>query len=325
MGEGNISNNDYSAVDLKSTVEYPAHLCNIPMQLVTGFLGSGKTTFLKNYLDEFSGGRKIAIIQNEFSEVNVDSHELREINADFQILEINNGSVFCVCLLGSFIGSLSAFIEEHQPDELILEASGMSDPLSIGQILQSPQLKGKVYLDHVWCLVDALNFEKISSLQTRVNHQVRIADTIIVNKTDLAVNKESIIQRIKSLNPFATITSATFAQIDFAEKKSVIKFFPLGEKAENSRPNIESVVIKCNKLISRNNLNEFVKDLQGGCIRCKGYINLISGVKVFLQGSFDQFTIVEVKAFAAPTELIVIGHFDEGQNYQKRFDNLCSS
>jgi G3E family GTPase len=301
-------------------------MSSIPLQLVTGFLGSGKTTFLKNYMEEFSGGRKIGIIQNEFSEVNVDSLELRHENADFQILEVNNGSVFCVCLLGSFIGSLAAFIDQYQPDELILEASGMSDPLSIGQILQSPLLKNKVYLDHVWCLVDALNFEKISSLQTRVNHQIRIADTIIVNKTDLAENKnDAVIHRIKYLNPFATVITTTFACIDFTERKSVMKFFPSGEKAENSRPDLQSVVIKSNRKISPEKLDEFLKVVHSGCIRSKGYINLSSGMKVFLQGSFDRFTLQEVETFAAPTEFIVIGNFSGEQNHQKLFENFCTS
>lgn len=301
-------------------------VATIPMQLVTGFLGSGKTTFLKNYLEEFSGGRKIGIIQNEFSEVNVDSQELNRGDSDFQILEVNNGSVFCVCLLGSFINSLAAFIDLHQPDELILEASGMSDPLSIGQILQSPLLKNKVYLDHVWCLVDAMNFEKISRLQTRVNHQIRIADTIIINKSDLAVkNNDAVIHRIKYLNPFATITTTSFARIDFSEKKSVMKFFPLVEKAENSRPDIESLVIKSNRLISIEKLNEFMKVIQAGCIRIKGYINLTSGAKLFLQGSFDHFTFQEVEAFIGPTEFIVIGNFTQEQTHQKLFDKLCKS
>ncbi len=298
----------------------------IPMQLVTGFLGSGKTTFLKNYLNEFSGKRKIGIIQNEFSDVNIDCHELRQENSDFQILEVNNGSVFCVCLLGSFIGSLAAFIDRHQPDELILEASGMSDPLSIGQILQSPLLKHKVYLDHVWCLVDALNFEKISGLQTRVNHQVRIADTIIVNKSDLAENKiDTIIHRIKYLNPFATVVATTFARINFTEKKSVLKFFPSGEKAENTRPDILSMVIKSNRLISPEKLDEFLKIVHSGCIRSKGYINLTSEVKVYLQGTFDRFTLQEVEQFAAPSEFIVIGNFSQEQSFQKLFEHLCAS
>ena len=298
----------------------------IPLQLVTGFLGSGKTTFLKNYLDEFSGQRKIGIIQNEFSEVNIDSFELQQKNTDFRILEVNNGSVFCVCLLGSFIGSLAAFIDQHQPDELILEASGMSDPLSVGQVFQSPLLKNKVYLDRVWCLADALNFEKISKLQTRVVHQIRIADTIVVNKSDLAEDKiDAVIQRIRYLNPFATILATSFARIDFNGKKPVMKFFPTGEKAENGRPDIESLVFKSNRPISPEKLDEFLKLIHAECIRSKGYINLTSGAKVFLQGSFEQFTIQEVESFATPTEFVVIGSFTKEQTYQKLFENLCTS
>ena len=299
----------------------------IPLQLVTGFLGSGKTTFLKNYLDEFGGQRKIGIIQNEFSEVNIDSSELQQNNSGFQILEVNNGSVFCVCLLGSFIGSLAAFIDQYQPDELILEASGMSDPLSVGQIFQSPLLKNKVYLDHVWCLADAQNFEKISALQTRVNHQIRIADTVVVNKLDLAENKsDAVVDRIKYLNPFATILPTSFARIDFGnERKQVMKFFPSAEKAENGRPDLESLVFKSNRPISLAKLNEFLKRIHSECIRSKGYINLTSGVKVFLQGSFDEFTLQEVDAFAAPTEFVVIGSFAKEHTYQKLFENLCAS
>jgi G3E family GTPase len=298
----------------------------IPLQLVTGFLGSGKTTFLKNYLDEFSGLRKIGIIQNEFSEVNVDSYELQQKNADFRILEVNNGSVFCVCLLGSFMGSLAAFIDQHQPDELILEASGMSDPLSVGQIFQSPLLKNKVYLDHVWCLADALNFEKISALQTRVAHQIRIADTIVVNKSDLAEGKlDAVIHRIKYLNPFATVLATSFARIDFKGKKPAMKFFSSREKAENGRPNIESLVFKNNRPIAPEKLDEFLKLIHSESIRSKGYINLTSGVKVFLQGSFDEFSLQEVETFAAPTEFVVIGSFSRDQTYQKIFENLCAS
>lgn len=298
----------------------------IPMQLVTGFLGSGKTTFLKNYLDEFSGSRKIGIIQNEFSEVNIDSLELQQNKSGFEILEVNNGSVFCVCLLGSFVDSLAAFIDQIQPDELILEASGMSDPLSIGQILQSPKLKHKVYLDRVWCLVDAVNFRKISGLQTRVNHQIRIADMILVNKIDLLENKvDELVQLIKKLNPFADIRLTTFARVSFEPKKPMMKFLPPGEKAENGRPDLQSQVIKSNRLISPENLDEFLKTIQEGCIRSKGYINLTSGEKVFLQGSFGLFTLQEVGKFAAPTEFIVIGSFPEELSHQKLFDKSCAT
>jgi len=296
---------------------------SIPLQLVTGFLGSGKTTFLKSYLATFAGQRKIGVIQNEFSESNIDGLELRQTQSGFELLEVNNGSVFCVCLLGSFVESLAAFVDQHQPDELIMEASGMSDPLSVGQIFHSEALKGKVYLDRVWCLVDARNFGKIAALQTRVVHQVRIADLVIINKADLAAEKlPELIEQVKKLNPFAEILPTTFAKVDFMTSKKVMKFFPANEQAENGRPNLESVVIKTSRLISSENFEFFLRTCISGCIRSKGYVNMVSGEKLFLQGSFDEYTLAEAGHFQAPTEIVLIGNFRENQ-LQKLFENLC--
>ena len=297
---------------------------SIPLQLVTGFLGSGKTTFLKNYLANFVGQRKIGVIQNEFSDSNIDGQELRQSSLGFELLEVNNGSVFCVCLLGSFVESLAAFVDQHQPDELIMEASGMSDPLSVGQIFQSSALKSRVYLDRVWCLVDARNFGKMAGLQTRVVHQIRIADSIVVNKTDLAGSiTNDLILRVKKLNPFAEILPTTFANVDFTTSKKVMKFFPANEQAENGRPNLESVVIKTSRLITSENLECFLKTCISGCIRSKGYINMLSGEKLFLQGSFDDYSLVAADYFQAPTEIVLIGNFQGKENLQKMFENLC--
>ncbi len=300
-------------------------MASIPMQLITGFLGSGKTTFLKYYLDQFAGSRRIGIIENEFADTNIDGTELRQVGGEFEILEVNNGSVFCVCLLGSFVDSLARFIDEVQPDELLLEASGMSDPLSIGQILQSPKLKGKVFLDRVWCLVDAVNFDKITRLQTRVNHQVRIADTVVVNKIDLAENnKEALIQTVKKLNPFAEIQFTSFARVVFKSGKPSMKFIPPGEKPENTRPDLESQVVKSNQQISPEKLDEFLKLIQEECIRCKGYINLATGKKVFVQGSFERFTLQDVTFFPSSTEFVIIGIFRTETSFQKLFDYYCN-
>ena len=299
-------------------------MSEIPLHLVTGFLGSGKTTFLKNYLDQFSGSRKIGIIQNEFSDSNIDGIELKQRDPGFELLEINNGSVFCVCLLGSFIDSLARFIEEVHPDEIILEASGMSDPLSIGQILQSPKLRLNVYLGQVWCLVDAVNFRKISALQTRVNHQIRIADVVIINKSDLVDSKnDELVQVIRKLNPFAAVVSTAFARVEFNQYEPVPKFFPANLQAENGRPDLESQVVKSNRLIAPEKLQEFAEMIQPGCLRSKGYVNLTTGKKVFLQGTFGLFEFHEADAFTSPTELVIIGNFPDNRSFQKLFDKLC--
>jgi G3E family GTPase len=300
-------------------------MSSIPFQLVTGFLGSGKTTFLKNYLEKFSGPGRIGIIQNEFSALNVDAAELRQANDGYKILEVNNGSAFCVCLLGSFAESLSEFIDQVHPDELVMEASGMSDPMSVGQILQSPGLKAKVYLDQVWCLVDAVNFGRMTRLNTRLNHQVRMADSIIINKTDLVNEAEdTITQQVRKLNPFASIRTASFAKIDFERVQPVMKFYPATDNAEDFRPNLQSQVIKSNRTISRIKMEDFMQLVAPDCIRGKGYINTDSGEKVLMQLSFDQVSLRRAEAFSGPTEFVLIGNFPEKTSFQKIFDSFCT-
>jgi G3E family GTPase len=287
-------------------------------------LGSGKTTFLKNYLEEFSGSRRIGIIQNEYSGVNVDSQELNQHKPGFEILEVNNGSVFCVCLLGSFIESLALFIDQYKPDEVIMEASGMSDPVSIGQIFQSPKLKGKVFMGYSWTIVDALNFEKVTAIRSRLEHQIRIADTVIVNKSDLAGDKiDSVIASVKKINPFAIVEKSSFARISFNGKKNPFKFFPAEASLESCRPDLQSVVIKSNRIIDSENLTAFINSVKANFIRCKGYVNTGKDQKTFVQGIFDDYTFHKVEWFPGVTELAGIGRFDEGLNFDKIFETYC--
>ncbi len=178
----------------------------IPFYLVTGFLGSGKTTFLKRFLDNFSGKQRIGVIQNEFAPGQVDGKELRRTGHSFELLEVNKGSVFCVCLLSDFRKSLADFIDEIQPDMVILEATGLADPIAIGELFQASELKDRLYLAQVWCVVDSVNFIKMEESMTRIRHQVRIADVVILNKSDFKdIDKKSLRNRVKTLNPFAIL------------------------------------------------------------------------------------------------------------------------
>lgn len=296
---------------------------SIPLHLVTGFLGSGKTSFLNHFLKNYKGEGKIAVIQNEFSPINVDGRQLRE-STNYQVLEINNGSVFCVCLLGSFIDSLSAFIDENQPDALIMEASGLSDPIGVGQTFQAEKLKGKVFLDHVWCLVDAQNFDRIPALKLRFDHQLRTADSIIINKIDLAGNKtEWVVSQVKNVNPFARILTGEYGAVELANPKKALNLFPFEKEESLGRPDIISVVIRSNREIKQEKLLEFFKNLGKVCIRCKGFVKLSGGKTVFLQGVFNDLKMEEVETFSGPTEFVLIGNFDRNENLQITFDEYA--
>ena len=297
---------------------------SIPLRLITGFLGSGKTTFLMNYLDAFSSSRKIGVIQNEFSSSSIDGQLIRQMNGGYKMLEINNGSVFCVCLLGSFIDSLAAFIEDNNPDEIIMEASGMSDPISIGQIFQSIKLKNKVYLDYSWTIVDARNFFNVKAIRSRLEHQIRIANTVVLNKIDLADGDiEFIIESIKNINPFALIEECSFARISFNQKKNTKSFYPFVESLESCKPDLQSIVIKTSRIISSENLKLFIDSIKINFIRVKGYVNTDVDKKVVVQGIFNDYSYIDVDWFPEITELIGIGTFDNSENYTRKFETFC--
>ncbi|TDN95903.1 CobW family GTP-binding protein [Sunxiuqinia elliptica] len=292
---------------------------SIPLHLVTGFLGSGKTSFLKHFLKSFEGKGKIAVIQNEFSEVNVDGAELRE-TASYDLLEINNGSVFCVCLLGSFIDSLADFIKEKQPDLILMEASGLSDPIGVGQIFQAQKLRGTVFLEHVWCLVDACNYNRIPALKLRMNHQLRTADTIIVNKVDLAKLKlDEVITQVQEINPFARLLQGEYGKVSLDGLKKALSFYPAEDKGLG-RPDIASGVIRSSREISLVRLKQFLQKMKKDCIRTKGFVKIEGGKMVFVQGVFDEFRIEEHRHFVGPAELVMIGNFDRTKNLQIVFD-----
>jgi G3E family GTPase len=241
------------------------------------------------------------------------------------MLEINNGSVFCVCLLGGFVDSLAAFIEDYFPDEILMEASGMSDPVSIGQIFQSPKLRHRVYLGHAWTIVDALNFNKVLAIRSRLENQIRIADTVVINKTDLAgKDLDALVAAVKKINPYALVEQCSFARISFEKQGNRSGIFPSGESQESCRPDLQSVVIKSNRIIQPEGLETFAESVRDDFIRFKGYANTGIKQKTAVQGVFGNFTLSPVSWFPGPTELVGIGHLRETINYTGKFEGYCS-
>jgi G3E family GTPase len=282
-------------------------LTKIPFHIISGFLGSGKTTFLKRIIDRYSEEYKIGIIQNEFAPANIDGAELKKTDKDFQLLEINNGSVFCVCLLGDFICSLEKFVDEYNPEILIIEASGLADTTSIAEVISAGSLAEKIYLASNWCVVDAQNFAKVGLMKQRVFHQLRMADVVVINKTDLVkTGTEQIRAEIKKANPFAEIRETTFCDFDLELGNSAINKFYFGELKAMSRPDVNSMVIKSGRKLSRNSLELFLNEWAPKAYRIKGFVNLKDGKTAAVQCTFDSVQITEIENDFHPTELVAI-------------------
>uniref|UniRef100_UPI0032167855 CobW family GTP-binding protein n=1 Tax=uncultured Draconibacterium sp. TaxID=1573823 RepID=UPI0032167855 len=295
----------------------------IPFHIISGFLGSGKTTFLKRIIEQYSSEKKIGIIQNEFAPSNIDGVELKKTGEDFNLLEINNGSVFCVCLLGDFVYSLDKFIDMYQPDILIIEASGLSDTTAVSEVITAGSLAEKMYLASNWCIVDAQNFAKVGLMKQRVVHQVRMADIIVINKTDLVkTDLVPIEQEIKRINPFAEIKQSSFCAIDFKLGSSTLNKFYFDDVKVMSRPDINSMVIKSSRQVSRNSLQLFLQKWAPQAYRIKGFVKLDEGKTVAIQCTFDTVEIIDVENDFYPTEIVALTDRFTLREWNRAFKDL---
>lgn len=183
----------------------------IQLYLITGFLGAGKTTFLKNMIGLFPG-KKLKVIVNEFGKEGVDGELLN--NAGVQVDEINNGSIFCSCRLDKFEEVLLKTVQEV-PDVILVEASGLSDPTNIEKILrQSDKFSSLEYKGSI-CLVDAVNFVKVFETARVCKMQLAVSNIVLINKTDLASEEqiEQLEQLITRQAPRAAIHQTSFGKV----------------------------------------------------------------------------------------------------------------
>ena len=305
----------------------------VPLVLVTGYLGAGKTTFLKFLLGNLDSDLRIGIVQNDYASAHVDTSELRSMDRKFEVLEVNNGSVFCVCLLGSFMDSLADFTDRYKPDLLIIEASGLSDPIAIAEIMQHDKLAHRVFLSSVWCIVDGQHYHKVSKMNTRVERQVMIADRILLNKSDLMENPpEDLLPVLKGLNPEADILTTTYCRVPHQILQEPVNE-PIAWRKKNDhmqyapggRADIRTVVLRTSRSIDRTGLEAFIRETEGRLVRLKGFVRL-SGQKIIrIQGGFGQTTMHEVSYYNGNTELIGLGWNISPAEFGRRFHDIRKS
>ena len=249
----------------------------------------------------------MGIIQNEFAPASIDGAILKATGHEFHLMEINNGSVFCVCLLGSFADSLQKFLEKHPVDLLLMEASGLSDTTSIAEILMHPSLSGKIHLAAHWCVVDALNFSKAGKLIQRTIHQIRMADVLLLNKTDLAgENAEELTERLMEINPLAKLIPTTFCRVPFLETVVESCLAPPSGQELPGRPDVGSFVIKTGTRISHEGLNSFLNRWSPDSYRIKGIVTMKDGSTTIVQCTPGTIEIKPAGWKAGITELIAI-------------------
>ncbi|EFM25597.1 CobW/P47K family protein [Peptoniphilus duerdenii ATCC BAA-1640] len=249
------------------------------LYVLTGFLGSGKTTFLLNLLDKIKD-KKIGIIQNEFGKINVDGEIIDRDG--IKMTEISRGSIFCSCLKLSFVESL-AEMGKMDLDYVFVESSGLADPSNIEEILEAVKvLAGDVYeFKAAICLIDAVNFLDQIKEET-VYRQLVHCHMAIVNKIDLVDENQihKINEKIKEINPNCLIKYGKEGNIglDFlsTDLKSLNKI--ASEDSLNTVDNKpKTISLQTEEILTRKELNEFLEKVLPDCYRIKGFFHLEEG------------------------------------------------
>src|SRR5690348_13998003 len=194
----------------------------IPATILTGFLGSGKTTLLKRVLSE-AHGQKIAVIENEFGEENIDS-DILVTESKEQIIQMSNGCICCTIRedLRSALQLLAAKKRKGllDFDRVVIETTGLADPGPVAQtFFMDDEIAESYLLDSILTLVDAKHADGQLDDRQEARRQVGFADQIFISKTDLVGKDEvdALVHRLKHMNPRAPQRAVHFGEVPIKE------------------------------------------------------------------------------------------------------------
>ena len=194
----------------------------IPATILTGFLGAGKTTLLKRVLSE-AHGQKIAVIENEFGEENIDN-DILVSDTDEQIIQMSNGCICCT-IREDLRATLQDLARKKRVGELdfervVIETTGLADPGPVAQtFFMDDEIAESYLLDSILTLVDAKHANQQLDDRQEARRQVGFADQIFISKADLvgAADLEALQHRLKHMNPRAPQKVAHFGEVALAE------------------------------------------------------------------------------------------------------------
>jgi len=289
-------------------MDHDKKLNELPVTLLAGFLGSGKTTLLNHILKQ-NHGKRIAVIENEFGEISIDSEFV--IGADEDIFEMSNGCI-CCSIRGDLIETLNRLLERQKKfDYILIESTGLASSGPIAQaFLIEDEISKSLFLDGIVTLIDAKHISKNLNEQEVVWEQIAFANVILLNKADLVTKPEmeKLEKQIRQINPTAKVCKTTNAVIDL-DKILNIGGFDLNNTLETitfdthqheTGETISSVSLSFPGHVDPDRLNLWLQMLliQEGMnvFRAKGILNvegsseryLFQSVYMMFEGRFDK-------------------------------------
>ena len=294
----------------------------LPVILVTGFLGAGKTTFVNGLLTHLrNAGKSVALLINEFGLVNIDS-DLLEARAA-QVYEVNQGSIFCVCTRDQFLKALNG-IANNSPayDIAVIEATGLANTRDIGEYLIAEPFNNQISIRQNFCLVDAKNFHKVFETLPAARTQVAEASICVVNKIDLVEDEYLPVldAQLLSLNPDAEIVHTRYGGIDFERMLDSSGTWTARTSLDEDPPrDINSISLKAGAVYRRGYIEEFFNKFSDTLLRAKGFIRLEDGpVYIEIAGN-ELFMNPDENQHRNQGNLVLIGYSMDTDEVEKEF------
>jgi len=254
----------------------------IPICLITGFLGTGKTTLLKRIVAE-NRARKWIYLVNEFSALDVDGAIVSAENPD--VVSIPGGSIFCKCLVTEFIGQMTKIHEQHPDAEgVVIEASGMADPRVIADMLKETQLDQHFELANIISIVEPRSFRALIHTLPNIIHQVEAADLVLLNKSDLFDEDKlaATEQAVRNIKAKANLVRCVKGEADFSIFGNPGAYAELhGEYAKCRDPNYSAFSTELPHPLDPAVVETFIRKNEEVIYRVKGYFQSLEGPVYF--------------------------------------------
>ena len=247
--------------------------------MLTGFLGAGKTTALNALLaDPPEDGPRVAVVVNEFGALGVDASLVG--HGALRIWEINKGSLFCACTREDLRQVLGEIAGAVRPDRVLIEATGLAEPMDLSSALDDPGLAAAFELRATVCLVDPLTFPKVARGLAAARAQVRAADLVLLNKCDLVEEGAlaEVEDRVREIHPGVAIVRTTHGRLPADGLPPAPVRAGAGDAPRTDPPEgIASVSYQSRASMDRRKFYDLLDSWRTRCLRAKGQVLFADG------------------------------------------------
>lgn len=295
--------------------------------ILSGFLGSGKTSLLKRLLeDERKLGRRVAVMMNELGKVSIDSDA---VTGDDVALKELLGGCICCSIKDKLEAQLQGLLFEEKPDVIYIETTGAAHPVEVLDAILSPLFADKLMMKGIITTVDGTRWMDRKSLnpqlQQLILEQVRHADLIIINKMNelREVDQAKITFEIQGINPNAKCLLSNYSQVpmDYV-RKLLVTLGNSGEVSQKINLNLTTFVYQFKTAISHTRFEEFLRGLPDSIYRIKGYVKFDYSDQPFLFQFSYGMPLYMKEEMNLPLNLVFIGENIDWIEIQDQLVNL---